>query len=186
MTKKRKHSFKIINPHNLEFASIDAGTKYTGITLWYGSRPIRTDLLVNNCESRSIIPIHSARGILKYIHFNEASGYKLKLIVLEDFAYNQGRHFNTDQAEIVGIIKHHCVVKNINYTCIPPNTVKLHITGNGKSGKTAVMRQLKKQDFIYKTSHEYDSIGIGMTYLKIWDNATEAMYRRSIIHREGQ
>ena len=180
--KRAKTKFKIIDPTNIGFVSIDAGTKYTGITLWHGQRHIETVLLTNTSTSRSMIPIHSARGILKYITNKVTAGFKLDLVVLEDFAYNQGGHFNTDQAEIAGIIKHHCFVKNINYSSIPPNTVKMHITGDGKAGKTAVTKELKTKGFLYKTSHEYDSIGIGMTYLKIWNSATEAMYRRSIIH----
>jgi Holliday junction resolvasome RuvABC endonuclease subunit len=180
--KVSKTKFKILDPTNIGFASIDAGTKYTGVTLWHGIRHVETVLLTNTSTSRSLIPIHSARGILKYLTGKMTLGFILDLVILEDFAYNQGGHFNTDQAEIAGIIKHHCFVKNINYSTIPPNTVKMHVTGNGRAGKTAVSKELKTKGFLYKTSHEYDSIGIGMTYLKIWNIATEAMYRRSIIH----
>ena len=172
-----KKVFKLINPDKKRIVSIDAGTRYTGITYWSGEKRISTELLENNTKNRSIIPLQSAKLILNKLQ----SGFDL--VVLEDFAYNQGGFFNTDQAEIAGIIKYYCLTKKVNYTSIPPNTVKYLITGDGRAKKNEVMKTLKSKN-IYeelKTSHEYDSIAIGLSYFLTWNKATQAMYRRSIL-----
>lgn len=172
-----KKVFKLINPSNKKIVSIDAGTRYTGITCWLGNNRISTELLENNAKNRSVIPLQSAKTILSKLQ----SGFDL--VILEDFAYNQGGFFNTDQAEIAGIIKYYCLTKKINYTSIPPNTVKYLITGDGRAKKNEVMNTLKKKG-IYeglKTSHEYDSVAIGLSYFLIWNKATQAMYKRSIL-----
>lgn len=172
-----KKVFKLINPNNKKIASIDAGTKYTGITYWFGDSRLKTELIENTSKIRSIIPLQSAKLILNKLQ----SGYDV--VILEDFAYNQGGFFNTDQAEIAGIIKYYCLTKKINYTTIPPNTVKYLITGDGRAKKNEVMNTLKKKG-IYEglgTSHEYDSVAIGLSYFLIWNKATQAMYKRSIL-----
>jgi len=154
-----KKLFKIINPKGKSIISIDAGTRYTGITFWNGDKRVSTKLILNNEKRRSLIPINSAKLILKEI---SNSNQTMDLVILEDFAYNSGGFFNTDQAEIAGIIKYYCLSKKINYTSIPPNTAKYVITGDGKAKKNAVMKELKSRD-IYNglnTSHEFDSIAL--------------------------
>lgn len=177
-----KKLFSILNPIKKRIVSIDAGTRYTGVTLWENQSRIVTKLLENMTKSRSLIPLESAKLILNEI----SKAYPIDLVVLEDFAYNSGGFFNTDQAEIAGIIKYYCLTKKINYTSIPPNTVKYAITSDGKAKKNDVMKKLKSTDLYegLKTSHEFDSVAIGLTYFNIWDRATQAMYKRSILFKK--
>jgi len=73
----------------------------------------------------------------------------------------------------------------IGMSLIPPNTIKRQITGKGAASKGEVKREiLKRFPSLDRTmtSHEADSIAIGLAYQNLWETPTESMIRRSILN----
>ena len=48
-------------------------------------------------------------------------------------------------SEMIGVLKAYCVEKDINYVAYSPKEIKKHATGNGNSGKPAMVEAAKRK-----------------------------------------
>ena len=175
---------RFLDPNTITVAAIDAGIKHTGISLWMKSQLHSvTDLERDVMTSDS--PARMADMIEQHIRKTVKNGV---LLVVEDYGYGGG-FFNAMQPEIVGVLKARALDKQNNLAgivFIPPNTVKKRVTGNGDADKNKVRRAVIRAGYGGKnrgkdmSTHSADSIALFLTYLQLWNQPTESMYRRAV------
>lgn len=156
------------------FFSIDFGMS-TGFTLFKNGKIQFTD-------SYSILSNESEIPILVVNRFFElVKNYEVQIYVVEDYSYSK-RFFNTVQSEIVGAFKYKVSTdKKGDVFFVNSKTVKKVLLGNGNAKKGEVKRFLKGLGIECKNQHEYDSVLIGLGFLKMQElnDFSDAFKRRA-------
>jgi Holliday junction resolvasome RuvABC endonuclease subunit len=101
-------------------------------------------------------------GILSMIHIHCPD-----FVVIEDYGMGKG-FFNTDVSELVGMVRYSLFKsgKKCEVCFLAPNTIKKHLTGNGRAKKSEVMKSIKKlfPEVDIKASHEADALALLLTF----------------------
>jgi hypothetical protein len=168
---------KLLDPSQCYLASLDIGQKFTGMTLYSQGEHLKTFTLTNPNKDASTAPVTAFKLIQERLN-GDFTGKMI--VVIEDYAYTSG-YFRVEQAEVVGQLKSF-IVNNPQYVYVPlpPKTIKKTISGNGNATKSQVIKAVKSLGFHVNNSHEADSIAVGLTYFKLWQDAPESVYARSI------
>lgn len=84
------------------------------------------------------------------------------LVAMEGYAMGVGRSGRVfDIGELGGVVKLTLFNRRIPYLIVPPSSLKLYVTGNGRAEKDEVMGVLKKWFKVkFKTSDEADAFGL--------------------------
>lgn len=167
-----------LDPDKYSFISIDLGARYTGLTFWKDGVGSGTCLLTNPSPVEAEGPVVMYGLLRRAIDF----GQKVDLIVLEDYGYGGG-FFNTDQAEMVGMLKLELPsLTTLGMCAVAPNVVKKCVTGSGRARKGDVLKSIRAMGYTVGSSHEADSIALFLAYREMWKKPSDAMIRRSLLH----
>lgn len=150
----------------LRVLTLDVGSRHTGTCV--GSLHAKTGALIS-WELRTIELEKSWASYVTSIVSLLASD-KWDFVILEDYGFGSGRFFNTDVAEIVGVMKFKLATEKYARKLLPiaPNTVKFLFTGKGKATKS----MMKKTAGAYigkkvQSDHEADALALLISFVKI-------------------
>lgn len=178
-----KVEFSLPDPGKIVSASLDLGSMYTGVSVWLHGECAQTLLLISKCPSAAESSVAAFNQLSDFLQYEAELYDKPMLLVMEDYGYGGG-FFNTDQAEFTGMLKK-LVLDNsdkfMGLVPIPPNVIKVKVTGNGRATKGDVAKCVAAKGYETSSSHEADSIGVFLTYKEIWESPSEAVIRRSIL-----
>jgi hypothetical protein len=159
------------------FISIDFGD-YTGCSLFREDK-YQFSFSFKVLSEQSIMPIII---VDKFIEKSKDYFNLIDCFVIEDYVYDQ-RYFNTNQSEIIGCFKYR-IYKEIRKPIYFINTKSARkiLLGKGSATKSQIRKYIKSNiGMDLNNQHEYDSVLIGLSFIKMRDNLTESALRKSII-----
>ena len=171
-------TLKLIDPKTCYFASLDLGTKHTGISLFYSGEHRKSFTLENKDTNSCTLPVTMFKLLRERLTGNFTGRF---VVAIEDYSYGGSRFFNTSQAEIVGQLKAF-IRDNPEYALvmISPTSIKKIVTGSGKATKSQMKSALKSTGIYFADSHSADSYGVWLAYNSMWEAPSEAVLARSI------
>jgi hypothetical protein len=109
-----------------------------------------------------------AKAIENHIRSINFKPDPIKLCLLEGYAYGSG-YFNYAQPEITGQVKKFLVDHKIPFVCIPANSMRLAVIGNGRATKLDVRKYCIKNFNVVSghSDHIYDAF-LGFVFLKMY------------------
>jgi crossover junction endodeoxyribonuclease RuvC len=159
----------------MKILSIDPGYERLGIAVIEKNNKEQEFLIHSECfKTNSKLP-HPERLSLIQIKVEEIiKKFKPKSLAIETLFFSSNQKTALLVSEARGAIIATCKTAGLEVFEYTPNSIKLAVTGYGKSDKNAIIRmvpQLIKMDKEKKTSikhdDEYDAIAVGLTYFAI-------------------
>lgn len=159
--------------------ALDVGTKGTGVAVAHDGSIDGVFTLWNDEILRPMVPVRMAEMIGDVLTFQGP----FNLVLWEDYGYGSG-HFNSDQAEIIGVLKR-LIHLGSPQAGIPvaPNTIKRIVAGNAAATKAQMSKALSSSGYSFESPHEADAVGVLLAYRQLWRNPLPGMFHRAIIKR---
>lgn len=89
--------------------------------------------------------------------------YQPDIVIIEGYAYGAKGRAVYDLGEIGGIIRHLLYTNNINYKEVPPNSLKLFVTKDGRASKEDMMFTLENlYGKIFADDNQADAMGLAL------------------------
>lgn len=157
------------------FAAIDASITSTGISILSVTDENKfilhdkTTLSVGTKKYNDPTKFNKKMDMYRLFKFYfDNLKYKVSFAVFENYSYRSNGQL-ADIGELGGLYKSYLHQNDISFDTIPPASVKLIVTGNGRAEKTEVAEAIRKHvinidNFTFNNYDETDSVAVGIAY----------------------